>query len=305
MTNLGLNELKKTLMALALPVIFIILILLITMSASSSEKFSSVNGLLATEEGQKLYNEVWKKPQVYEETHVSVHIAWVFVPSIMIDDPYSISHDRAKEIIMLALDKDNEVYKETELKTYVERLIQEPEFKALDSERVIEIISENVDEADLTTIGNIPKDLEKYLRLETSLPVTGWSGIGEVGMYNPFGEWRMHHGMDIAVPTGTPLYAAMDGTVEVVYYSESGGNTFMMRNGTLVVIYCHMRELSFKKPGDTVKHGELVGYTGSTGRVTGPHLHFETWSTDLPNLREGFNHTSEIFFNPRLIWKFE
>lgn len=65
MTNLGLNELKKTLMALALPVIFIILILLITMSAfsaSSSEKFSSVNGLLATEEGQKLYNEVWKKP---------------------------------------------------------------------------------------------------------------------------------------------------------------------------------------------------------------------------------------------------
>ena len=175
----------------------------------------------------------------------------------------------------------------------------------MDSERVIEIISENVDEADLTTIGNIPKDLEKYLRLETSLPVTGWSGIGEVGMYNPFGEWRMHHGMDIAVPTGTPLYAAMDGTVEVVYYSESGGNTFMMRNGTLVVIYCHMRELSFKKPGDTVKHGELVGYTGSTGRVTGPHLHFETWSTDLPNLREGFNHTSEIFFNPRLIWKFE
>lgn len=310
MTELGLNELKKTLMALALPAIFIIFILLITMSAfsaTSSEEVSSVNGLLATEEGQKLYNDIWKKPlqEVYEETHVSVHIAWVYVPSIMIDDPYSISHDRAKEIIMLALDKDGDVYQETELKTYIDRLLKEPEFKELDREKLIDIITRNEEKSDLTTIGNIPKDLDKYLQLETSLPVTGWSGIGEVGMYNPFGEWRMHHGMDIAVPTGTPLYAAMDGTVEVVYYSETGGNTFMMRNGTLVVIYCHMRELSFKKPGDTVKHGELVGYTGSTGRVTGPHLHFETWSTDLVNVREGFNHTSEIFFNPRLIWKFD
>lgn len=310
MTELGLKELKKLLMSLSLPVVFVILILLIVMSsfsASSTEEMNSVSGLLATEEGQKLYNEVWKKPiqEVYEETHISVHIAWVFVPSVMMDDPYSIAHDRAKEIVMLALDKEGDGYKETELKTFIDRLIKEPEFVNMDSEKLIDIITKNVEKTDITTIGNIPKEIEKYLRLETSLPVTGWSGIGEVGMYNPFGEWRMHHGMDIAVPTGTPLYAAMDGTVEVVYHSDSGGNTFMMRNGTLVVIYCHMRELSFKKPGDYVKHGELVGYTGSTGKVTGPHLHFETWSTDLKNVREGFNHTEEIFFNPRLIWKFE
>ena len=312
MQELGLNELKKVMVLPVIVFVFTVFIFILAMSsfgASSSEELTSVKGLLTTEEGQRLYEEVWKKPiqEVYEETHISVHIAWVIVPSCMIDDPFMISHDRAKEIVMLAMDSEGEEYVETSLVSFVERLISQPEFSELDKEKIIEIIEANEESADITTIGNIPEELGEYMKLNLSLPVKkgSWSGIGDVGMYNPFGEWRMHYGMDIAVPTGTPLYAAADATVEVVYHSETGGNTIMMRNGTLIIIYCHMRELSFLKTGDTVKAGDLVGYSGATGRVTGPHLHFETWSSDVADVREGYSYKDSIFFNPRLLWNFD
>lgn len=310
MQELGIKELKKVMVAPSVMFVFVILIVLLALSgfaATTADEVSSVKGLLASQEGQRLYNEVWKKPiqEVYEETHISVHIAWVIVPSCMIEDPFSISYDRAKEIVMLALDKKQDIYVETDLKTYVERLVKEDEFSKLDKERVIEIIEANEDSADLTTMGNIPKELTEYMKLNLALPVKEWSSIGDVGMYNPFGEWRMHYGMDIAVVTGTPLYAAADATVEEVYHQESGGNTIILRNGTLIMIYCHMRELSFKKPGDRVKAGDLIGYSGATGKVTGPHLHFETWSSDVEQVRQGYNIEEEIFFNPRLLWNFD
>ena len=310
MQELGLNELKKALISLAAPLMIIIVILLLVMSsfsATTADEVTSVKGILASEMGQKLYKEVWQKPlqDVYEETHVSVHIAWVIVPSCMIKDPFVIKYDRAKEIVMLALEKKGEEYAEVTLDTFIERLVEQTEFEKLDKGKIKELIEKNEESADITTIGNIPKSLNEYRRLNLALPVKEWSGIAEVGMYNPFGEWRMHYGMDIAVPTGTKLYAAADVTVEVVYYSEVGGNTLMMRNGSLVIIYCHMRELSFRKVGEKVKAGELVGYSGATGNVTGPHLHMETWSTDIKDVRNGFSIQSEIFFNPRLLWDFK
>lgn len=309
MQELGLRELKKALISLAVPLMIIIVILLLVMSsfsATTADEVTSVNSILASEIGQKLYKEVWQKPlqDVYEETHISVHIAWVIVPSCMIKDPFVIKYDRAKELVMLALEKKGEEYSEVSLDKFIERLVEQPEFEKLDKEKVKELIEKNEESADTTTIGNIPKSLNEYRRLNLTLPVKEWSGIAEVGMYNPFGEWSMHYGMDIAVPTGTELYAATDVTVEVVYYSEVGGNTLMMRNGSLVIIYCHMRELSFRKVGEKIKAGELVGYSGSTGNVTGPHLHMETWSTDIENVRNGFSIQKEIFFNPRLLWDF-
>lgn len=310
MQELGLNELKKALISLAAPLMIIIVILLLVMSsfsATTADEVTSVNGILASEMGQKLYKEVWQNPlqDVYEETYVSVHIAWVIVPSCMIKDPFVIEYDRAKEIVMLALEKKGEEYAEVTLDTFIERLVEQTEFEKLDKGKIKELIEKNEESADITTIGNIPKSLNEYRRLNLALPVKEWVGIGEVGMYNPFGEWRMHYGMDIAVPTGTKLYAATDVTIEVVYFSEVGGNTLMMRNGSLVIIYCHMRELSFRKVGEKVKAGELVGYSGATGNVTGPHLHMETWSTDIKDVRNGFSIQSEIFFNPKLLWNFK
>lgn len=91
-----------------------------------------------------------------------------------------------------------------------------------------------------------------------------------------FNEYKLHGGIDIAISTGTPLYAADGGTVEI---AGDLGNTY----GTYVVIdhgngmktlYAHMSKLSVKK-GDLVNKGDLIGKSGATGRVTGPHLHFE------------------------------
>lgn len=311
--DLGFNELKKVVLGMTAPFFFIIILLLMLMTSaftvSTADEFSSVKSILATEEGQQIYNDIWKSSlqEVYEETHVSVHLAWVFVPSCMIKDPYVITIDRAKEIIMLALDRIDDEYKETSLDIYLDRLLKEPEFLKLDREKVKELIERNVEESDLTTIGNLPKDMEKYRKLELSLPLKKWDVIvAEVGYYNPFGEWEMHYGMDIAVPEGTELFAPIDGTVVSTFYSDSGGNMLLIRNGTLVTIFCHMRELSLKKIGDKVESGELVGYSGQTGNVTGPHLHFETWCLEADDVMSGFQSgvQEKVFFNPRLLWDF-
>ncbi len=309
MNELGMKELK---IAMCLPAFCLFMVLLLVLlslcgfSASSAEEVSTVKGLLSSEEGQRLYNEVWKKPiqDVYQETHISVHIAWVIVPSVMIRDPFAINYDEAKEIVMLAVDKQGETYVEASLDSYVRGLVARSEFNDLNAEKIIKIIEANEDSADVTTIGNIPKNLEDYMRLHLALPVKNWADIGDVGMYNPFGEWTMHYGMDIAVPTGTSVYAAADATVIDVYHDDIGGNTIIIRNGNLVMIYCHMKELSFKKIGEKVRAGDVIGYSGATGKVTGPHLHFETWSTDIKNAKEGFAIENEIFFNPRLLWDF-
>lgn len=310
MKELGMNELRKLLLSLSGPFIVIIVLLLVVMGAfgaTASEEVSSVKGMLASEEGQRLYSEVWQKPiqDVYEETHISIHIAWVFVPSCMIDDPFVITYERAKAIVMLAMDKQGNEYVEVSLDTFVNRIVEQPEFNQLDKNKIKEIIEKNEESVDTTTVGNIPKDLSIYLRLNRSLPVKDWVSIGEVGMYNPFGEWSMHYGMDIAVVTGTPLYAAADSTVVRVNYSEAGGNTIMLRNGSLIMLYCHMREMSSKEVGEQLKAGDLIGYSGATGKVTGPHLHFETWCYDSDNPSSGYGKQDSIFFNPRLVWDFK
>ena len=75
MQELGLNELKKVMLLPVIVFVFTVFIFILAMSsfgASSSEELTSVKGLLTTEEGQRLYEEVWKKPiqEVYEETHI-------------------------------------------------------------------------------------------------------------------------------------------------------------------------------------------------------------------------------------------
>ncbi len=89
------------------------------------------------------------------------------------------------------------------------------------------------------------------------------------------GQRDGHTGMDLAVPTGTPIRAALGGTVTLSRYNGSYGNCVMIDHGNgLVTLYGHNSRL-LVRAGQTVQAGDVVSLSGATGRVTGPHLHFE------------------------------
>lgn len=87
---------------------------------------------------------------------------------------------------------------------------------------------------------------------------------------------RRHQGVDLPLPSGTPVYAAFDGEVRVSRYAGGYGNLVVIRhqNG-LETFYGHLSSRKVK-PGDWVHAGDVIGLGGSTGRSTGSHLHFET-----------------------------
>jgi len=91
------------------------------------------------------------------------------------------------------------------------------------------------------------------------------------------GYTRMHKGTDFAAPPGTPIYAAGDGVIEKAGWSGGYGKYVRIRhNGNYKTAYAHMKSFAGGvKAGVRVKQRQIIGYVGSTGRVTGPHLHYE------------------------------
>lgn len=84
-----------------------------------------------------------------------------------------------------------------------------------------------------------------------------------------------HKGVDLAAPTGTPVYATADGVIGRADWFSSYGLFISIDHGAeLETRYAHMSKLAVAS-GDTVKKGDVIGYVGSTGRSTGPHLHYE------------------------------
>ncbi len=94
---------------------------------------------------------------------------------------------------------------------------------------------------------------------------------------DPFtGKTKGHSGMDLAVPTGTPVRAALPGTVTVSAYNRGGYGYYVMidHGNGLSTLYGHNSQL-LARVGQTVEAGDVIALSGSTGRSTGPHLHFE------------------------------
>ena len=93
---------------------------------------------------------------------------------------------------------------------------------------------------------------------------------------------RLHKGIDIANSKGTPIYAADSGTV--TFAGRQGGYGRMVKishGGGLTTLYAHMSSIKVKS-GQKVSKGQVIGYMGSTGNSTGPHLHFEVRVNDNP-----------------------
>jgi murein DD-endopeptidase MepM/ murein hydrolase activator NlpD len=91
------------------------------------------------------------------------------------------------------------------------------------------------------------------------------------------GRVRAHKGIDYAAPTGTPIYAAGDGRIEFAGRKGGYGNAVIIDHGRgITTLYGHMSRFGKSaRGGRSVRQGELIGYVGSTGASTGPHLHYE------------------------------
>ncbi len=91
------------------------------------------------------------------------------------------------------------------------------------------------------------------------------------------GYTKMHTGTDFAAPTGTPIMASGDGKVTKAGWCGGGGNCVKIKhNNTYQTVYAHMSKFGRGiKKGSRVKQGQIIGYVGSTGLSTGPHLHYE------------------------------
>lgn len=102
------------------------------------------------------------------------------------------------------------------------------------------------------------------------------SGFG-MRRHPVLGYNKMHKGTDFAAATGTPIYAAGDGVVDYAGRKGGYGNYIRLRhNGSLKTAYAHMHKFASKMSvGKRVEQGQVIGYVGTTGRSTGPHLHYE------------------------------
>jgi murein DD-endopeptidase MepM/ murein hydrolase activator NlpD len=96
------------------------------------------------------------------------------------------------------------------------------------------------------------------------------------------GYSKMHKGVDFAARTGTPIMAAGDGVIEMAGRRGGYGNYIRLRhNSSIKTAYAHLSKFAKGiRKGTRVKQGQTIGYVGSTGRSTGPHLHYEVLVND-------------------------
>jgi murein DD-endopeptidase MepM/ murein hydrolase activator NlpD len=131
-------------------------------------------------------------------------------------------------------------------------------------------------------IENMVKNKEKLLAAIPSIQPISNRNLNRVS--SGFGyridpvykDRRLHPGLDFTAPVGTPIYAAADGVVRDAGFNTGGyGNRVVVNHGFgYETLYAHMVRIK-ARVGTRVKRGEVIGYVGSTGKSTGPHLHYE------------------------------
>ena len=127
--------------------------------------------------------------------------------------------------------------------------------------------------------GHYDKNGQSVKKALMKTPINGARLSSPFGMRkHPIdGYNKMHRGTDFAAPSGTPIMASGSGTVTRARWCGGGGNCVKIKhNSTYETIYAHMKAFAKGiKEGRKVKQGQIIGYVGSTGLSTGPHLHYE------------------------------
>lgn len=129
----------------------------------------------------------------------------------------------------------------------------------------MEFLSQRADHI-LSTIRGIPLGYPVYGKITSHVE---WRR-------NPFGRgYEFHTGIDIEAPYGSPVVATADGKVEMAgYYGDYGKAVLLKHPSGYYTLYGHLSEITVKV-GERVRAGQIIGKVGSTGRSTGPHLHYE------------------------------
>lgn len=129
----------------------------------------------------------------------------------------------------------------------------------------------------VTAEGNIEAAPRMAVNVPSRAPIDEFRMTSAYGMRNhPILRQRRHHrGVDLAAPRGTPVYATADGMVgQAEWFSSYGNYVRIEHGGELHTRYAHLSSYTVSA-GEWVEKGDLIGYVGSTGRSTGPHLHYE------------------------------
>jgi murein DD-endopeptidase MepM/ murein hydrolase activator NlpD len=126
------------------------------------------------------------------------------------------------------------------------------------------------------------KDQKQLLASTPSIwPVRGYLSAGFGNRADPFtGQRDFHPGLDVSTPRGTKVIAPADGVVVFCGEKNGYGNAMVIDHGYGVVTrYGHLDRFNVR-PGQRVRRGDVIGFVGSTGRSTAPHLHYEVWVND-------------------------
>jgi len=130
----------------------------------------------------------------------------------------------------------------------------------------------------------VKSDIDRIRHIPSIRPVKG-GFLNSVFGYrrDPIdGVRRFHQGQDITVSKGTPIYAPADGKVKRAYYIGGFGNHIRLEHSHgYATLFAHLSKISVRH-GQKVKRGDLIGYTGNTGRSTAPHLHYEVHHYGTP-----------------------
>jgi len=141
--------------------------------------------------------------------------------------------------------------------------------------------------------GYLAKERDLYRGTPQGIPVDGklTSNFG-MRVHPQSGLKLLHSGIDLSAPSGTPVHATADGVVSFSGWSRGNGNIVVIEHGHgFSTVYAHNTK-NLTKVGQTVRRGQQISTTGSTGVSTGPHVHYEVWKNGKCVNPESFTKTA-------------